>query len=142
MADSGHYSIDSTTVRAHVSAAGRAVASAAKGGLTRRALVRSRVGFTSKLHCLADARGRPLAFHLTVCEAADCKAYHSLAALPEQAPRALLTDKGYNADAIRTDLARRNIQAVTRAVQTAGSESNMTGRYTGSETTSNSSSAV
>ena len=83
-----------------------------KRGAHRRALGRSRGGFTSKLHCLADARGRPLAFHLTVGEAADCKAYDTLIALPEQAPKALLADKGYDADAIRTDLARRNIQAV------------------------------
>jgi len=68
MADSGHYSIDSTTVRTRISAAG------GKGGIHRRALGRSRGGFTSKLHCLADARGRPLAFHLTVGETADCKA--------------------------------------------------------------------
>ena len=83
-----------------------------KRGAYRRALGRSRGGFTSKLYCLADARGRPLAFHLTVGEAADCKAYDTLIALPEQAPKALLADKGYDADAIRTDLARRNIQAV------------------------------
>jgi len=38
MADSGHYSIDSTTVRAHVSAAG------GKGGTRRRDLGRSRAG--------------------------------------------------------------------------------------------------
>ena len=106
MADSGHYSIDSTTVRAHVSAAG------GKGGAHRRALGRSRGGFTSKLHCLADARGRPIAFHLTVGETAECKAYDMLIAAPERAPKALLADKGYDAAAIRTDLASRNIQAV------------------------------
>jgi transposase len=96
MADSGHYSIDS----------GR------KRGACRRALGRSRGGFTSKLHCLADARGRPIAFHLTVGEAADCKAYDTLIALHERPPAALLADKGYDSDAIRTDLAGRNIQAV------------------------------
>ena len=32
--------------------------------------------------------------------------------MPERAPGALLADKGYDADAIRADLARRNIQAV------------------------------
>ena len=32
--------------------------------------------------------------------------------LPEQAPDALLADKGYDADAIRADLAERNIKAV------------------------------
>lgn len=69
-------------------------------------------GFTSKLHCLADRRGRPLAFHLTVGEAADCKAYDTLIALPERVPQAFLADKGYDADAIRADLANRNIEAV------------------------------
>ena len=49
---------------------------------------------------------------MTVGEAADCKAYDTLIALPEQAPKALLADKAYDADAIRSDLARRNIQAV------------------------------
>ena len=32
--------------------------------------------------------------------------------MPERAPKALLADKGYDADAIRSDLASRNIQAV------------------------------
>lgn len=105
MAESRHYNIDSTTVRAHISAAGK------KGG-HRRALGSSFGGFTSKLHCLADARGRPLAFHLTVGETADCEAYDTLTNLPEQAPQAPLADKGYDADAIRNDLASRNIAPV------------------------------
>ena len=83
-----------------------------KRGTHRRALGRSRGGFTSKLHCLADALGRPLAFHLTVGEAADCKAYDHLIGLPERAPVALLADKGYDADAIRVDLSARKIEAV------------------------------
>jgi len=83
-----------------------------KRGTHRRALGRSRGGFTSKLHCLADALGRPIAFHLTGGEAADCKAYYALIDLPERAPDALLADKGYDADAIRADLAERNIAAV------------------------------
>ncbi|MCL6252360.1 transposase [Altererythrobacter sp. KTW20L] len=61
---------------------------------------------------MADRRGRPLAFHLTVGEAADCKAYDTLIALPERVPQAFLADKGYDADAIRADLANRNIEAV------------------------------
>jgi transposase len=105
MADSGHSSIDSTTVRAHVSAAGGR-------GTHRRGLGRSRGGLTSKLHCLADALGRPLAFHLTGGEAADCKAYAALIDLPECTPAALLADKGYDADAIRAVLAEREIKAV------------------------------
>jgi transposase len=61
---------------------------------------------------LADALGRPLAFHLTSGEAADCKAYDALIDLPEREPDAFLADKGYDADAIRADLAERAIKAV------------------------------
>jgi transposase len=83
-----------------------------KRGIHRRALGRSRGGFTSKVHCLSDARGRPIAFHLTPGEAADCKAYDHLIDLPERQPKALLADKAYDSDAIRADLKRRGIKAV------------------------------
>jgi transposase len=83
-----------------------------KGGIHRRALGRSRGGFTSKVHCLGDAKGRPIAFHLTPGEAADCKAYDDLIDLPEQQPKALLGDKAYDTDAIRADLKKRGIKAV------------------------------
>ena len=83
-----------------------------KGGIHRRALGRSRGGFTCKVHCLSDGRGRPIAFHLTPGEAADCKAYDDLIDLPEQQPSALLADKAYDTDAIRADLKRRGIKAV------------------------------
>jgi transposase len=49
---------------------------------------------------------------LTGGEAADCKAYDALIDLPERAPNALLADKGYDADAIRADLAERKIEPV------------------------------
>jgi transposase len=83
-----------------------------KRGIHQRALGRSRGGFTSKIHCLADARGRPIAFHLTPGQAADCKAYEKLINLPDQAPKALLADKAYDTDPIRNDLRRRRIKAV------------------------------
>jgi transposase len=83
-----------------------------KRGIHQRALGRSRGGFTSKIHCLADARGRPIAFDLTPGEAADCKAYDALIDLPERAPDALLADKAYDSDAIRDDLKARGIKAV------------------------------
>lgn len=40
------------------------------------------------------------------------QAYDALVGLPERAPDALLADKCYHADAIRADLAERNIKAV------------------------------
>ncbi len=82
-----------------------------KRGIHRCALGRSRGGFTSKVHCLSDGRGRPIAFHLTPSEAANCKAY-DLIDLPEQKPKALLADGAYDSDAIRADLKRRGIKAV------------------------------
>ena len=86
--------------------------SGGKRGTHRQALGRSRGGFGCKVHCIADAGGRPLAFHLTGGQAADCKAYDTLIALPEIEPAALLGDKGYDADAIRDDLRGRGIDAV------------------------------
>lgn len=83
-----------------------------KRGTREQAFGRSRGGFTSKIHCLSDARGRPLAFHLTGGEAADCTAYEALIDLPETAPAAMLADKGYDSDAIRDDLKERGIRPV------------------------------
>jgi transposase len=83
-----------------------------KRGIHKRALGRSRGGFTSKIHCLGDARGRPIAFDLTSGEAADCKTYDTLIDLPEQAPDALLADRAYDTDAIRNDLKKRGIESV------------------------------
>jgi len=87
------------------------VGSGSRRGAHRQALGRSRGEFTCKVHCIADAGGRPLAFHLTGGQAADCKAYDTLIALPETEPAALLGDKGYDA-AIRDDLHGRGIDAV------------------------------
>ena len=61
---------------------------------------------------MSDARGRPIAFHLTPGEAADCKAYEPLIDLPEQTPDALIADKAYDVDAIRNDLKKRGIKPV------------------------------
>ena len=83
-----------------------------KRGIHQRALGRSRGGFTSKIHCLGDARGRPIAFDLTPGEAADCKSYDTLIDLPQRAPDALVADKAYDTDAIRDDLKERGIKPV------------------------------
>ena len=83
-----------------------------KRGTREQAFGQSRGGFTSKVHCICDASGIPLGFHLTGGEAADCKAYPILIELPERAPDALLADKGYDTNLIRDDLKRRGIRAV------------------------------
>ena len=105
-ADAEH-AIDSTIVRAHQHAAG------VKGGYqNQEALGRSRGGFTTKIHVRTDASGRPLAFELTGGQAHDVKGYDALIELCEAQPGKLLGDKGYDADAIRDDLAERGIEPV------------------------------
>jgi transposase len=74
MAESEHY---------HLSSRPR-LSGGRKRGIHQRALGRSRGGFTSKVHRLGDARGRPIAFHVTPGEAADCKSYDTLINLPER----------------------------------------------------------
>lgn len=83
-----------------------------KRGTREQAFGRSRGGFSCKVHCLADARGRPLAFYLTGGEAHDSKAYPVLIDLAETAPEALIGDKAYDSKPIRTDLKGRRIRPV------------------------------
>src|SRR5215510_8239824 len=93
-----------------------------KRGTREQAFGRSRGGFTSKVHMVGDAHGRPLAFHLTPGEAADCQSYDTLSELPAATPAYVLGDKAYDTDAIRADLKPRGIRAsATRYDKTAES---------------------
>ena len=83
-----------------------------KRGTREQAFGRSRGGFSCKVHCLCDSRGRPLAFHLTGGEVHDSKGYPFLIDLAPAAPKALIADKGYDSAAIRADLKARKIKAV------------------------------
>jgi transposase len=83
-----------------------------KRGTREQAFGRSRGGFTCKVHCLSDAAGIPLAFHLTGGEAADCTAFEDVAALADERPGYLIADKGYDSGAIRDAPARRGIRPV------------------------------
>jgi len=83
-----------------------------KRGTREQAFGRSRGGFTCKVHCLSDAAGLPLAFHLTGGEAADCTQFETLGALTEVQPGYLIADKGYDSDAIRNSLRQAGVQPV------------------------------
>jgi len=83
-----------------------------KRGTREQAFGRSRGGFTCKVHCLSDAAGRPLAFHLTGGEAADCTQFETLSALAEARPGYLIADKGYDSDAIRDSLHDAGVRPV------------------------------
>jgi len=72
------------------------------------------------LHYVDVALGRSIAFHLTLSNAADCKACGALIGQRERPPGRLVADEGQDAEAIRADMAGRNIKAVIPYDQTAG----------------------
>ncbi len=98
-------SIDSTHVKAHRSAQG------SKGGAWTQAIGTSRGGRTSKIHCLVDDCGRPVAFSLTPGNIADIKMAIPLLEIARPTRR-LLADKAYDADSLRDWLDNARIKAV------------------------------
>src|ERR1700722_2029233 len=81
-----------------------------KKGEFEEAIGRSRGGRTSKIHALADDRGKPVAFALTPGNVADVvMAIPLLAAVAK--PKRLLADKAYDADSLRRWLKHRTIRA-------------------------------
>ncbi len=86
-----------------------------KGAQQAEGLGRSRGGFTTKLHARCDAQGRPLAFVLTPGQTHDVQGFGPLMRMIADRIDALLADKGYDADAIRQELADAEIEAVIPA---------------------------
>ena len=92
--------IDSTHVKAHRSAAG------AKGGEQKQAVGRSRGGRNTKIHALADARGRLIAILLTGGEAHDCPVAERLICRVRP-PKRMLGDRAYDSAELRAELHER-----------------------------------
>jgi transposase len=81
-----------------------------KRGQDGQALGRSRGGFSTKIHLKADFKGNPLDFHLTGGEASDSRQFETLLDIgPDIRPRAVMTDKGYDAKANRQAARARRI---------------------------------
>jgi transposase len=96
-------------VRFHRGACPR-LGSRRKRGQDEQALGRSRGGFSTKIHLKVDLDGLPLAFHLTGGEASDSRNFEVLLDIgPNIAPRAAITDKGYDAKANRDGARKRGI---------------------------------
>ncbi|MEG8219878.1 IS5 family transposase [Sphingomonas sp. HH69] len=97
--------IDATHLKAH-----RTAASLLKKGLFPRRIGRTKGGLNSKLHAVCDGKGRPLVMLLSEGQMSDYKgAALMLDALPRA--KALLGDRGYDADWFRAALADRKIAA-------------------------------
>ncbi|HEU0178074.1 MAG TPA: IS5 family transposase [Blastocatellia bacterium] len=82
-----------------------------KRGEEVQAIGRSRGGRTSKIHALADHRGRPIAFALTPGNVADISMAQAIVAAVDP-PKRLIADKAYDAEHFRNWLAERRIKAV------------------------------
>jgi len=81
-----------------------------KRGQDDQALGRSRGGFSTKIHLKVDLDGLPLAFHLTGGEASDSRNFEVLLDIgPDIAPRAAITDKGYDSKANRDACRKRGV---------------------------------
>ncbi len=77
----------------------------------------SQGGRTGKVHCLADHRGRPVAFALTPGNVADITMAVPLLSAAAR-PRRLIADKAYDVDSLRKWLKARRIKAVIPSTAT------------------------
>jgi len=82
-----------------------------KRGEQNQAIGRSRGGRNTKIHALADAKGRLLAITLTGGEAHDCPVAEHLIRRT-QPPKHLLGDKGYDSAELRQELQDRGTKPV------------------------------
>ncbi|MFB9979905.1 IS5 family transposase [Mesorhizobium kowhaii] len=97
--------IDATHLKAH-----RTAASLLKKGLFPRRIGRTKGGLNSKLHAVCDGKGRPLIMLLSEGQMSDYRgAALMIGALPRA--KALLGDRGYDAEWLRAALAERGITA-------------------------------
>ena len=80
------------------------------------ALGRSRGGFGSKIHLVAEGHGIPLAVHVTAGQVNDCTEFETVVNRVRigrrQRPAAMAGDKGYSTQRIRRWLRRHSIRAV------------------------------
>ena len=102
--------IDSTVVRAHPCAAG---APQAKGGQAKQALGKRVGGFSTKIHITVDGLGNPLRLLLTGGQSGD--ATQAIALLEGFDFKAVLADRGYDADPILAFIAQNEAEVVIPA---------------------------
>ena len=108
-ADCEFVSVDSTTARAHMSAAG---APSSAGGQQHQSLGRSRGGFSTKIHVKTDALGLPLKLTLTAGHRGDMVGVWDVLEPEDRCASALLADRAYDSSKLRQRLEQIGVQAV------------------------------
>lgn len=86
-----------------------------KRGTQKEALGRSKGGFTTKVHLIANAEGLPVRAEITGGEASDYKGFDLL--VDEDLPKAevMIADKGYDSDHVRNTIAARGATPIIPA---------------------------
>lgn len=97
--------IDSTVVKAYRTACSM------RCDNQPRQIGKSKGGFTTKIHLIANIERKPLDFHLTGGEVNDCKEAKNLIQSSLYRMKKLLGDKAYDSNEIRAKLASRHIEA-------------------------------
>ena len=97
--------MDSSFTGAH-----RTSMSLAAGVKSERDIGKSKGGSTTKIQVFADAKGRPVAFHLTGGNVSDYVGYEMLPDMAGGQVECLIGDRGYDSDKIRSGLEERGIQ--------------------------------
>ena len=115
-ADCSLWRCSSRTQPQQFACGGAPLGSRRKRGEWAQAVGRSRGGRTSKIHCLADDSGRPVAFALTPGNVTDISMAMPLLAVVARPDR--ITDKAYDADSLRDWLKIRRIKAVIPSTAT------------------------
>ena len=97
--------MDATIVRAHACAAGLE-----KDSHNKEALGRSKGGYTTKIHILADGLGNPLKFIVTPGQTSEITQANEL--LADVTNCAVIADKGYDSNDLRTNLLVKQCKSV------------------------------
>ena len=83
-----------------------------KGGTPRQGLGRSRGGFSTKIHLRTNGAGLPVAVDIAPGQASDYTGALPLLDADGPEPKVLLADRGYDADAIRTEMEARGVTPI------------------------------
>ena len=78
-----------------------------KRGTQKEAFGRSKGGFTTKIHLIANALGLPVRAEISGGQVSDYKGYALLADSELPAAKVFIADRGYDSDAIRDDIGQR-----------------------------------
>jgi transposase len=89
-----------------------------KRGTEHNALGRSRGGFSTKINARTNAEGLPIGVVITPGQANDITAFPALMQEIDCNPDHLLGDKGYDSEAVRSEIERRGGEAAIPSIAT------------------------